>query len=284
MIKKKDTLFDVLTDDMERKKHLEKKWGVKMGVRDKIYLEDQLGPRLLCCDSGVDPTWFRAFFTHHRLKELDQEYRARREQEFAGKDIDQIGDWLRAEGDISSSSPESAASTPVKTVTSGKDTPKLTLELEEDVEGGEKSSKRRRLFEVVEESESDPLPLEFRHLRKSERIVKDEFYNTCGFLSGEGYSLQECFTAMVNVGNGMFGRHWKECSEKEDTFSADTAPDKLKLIEKLRQLEAQSLNIVVEEMQRGKEEGNMITHGSDSTTKRGVGQFIGQVSGWFLSS
>ena len=83
MIKKKDTLFDVSTDDMERKKHLEKKWGVKMGLRDKIYLEDQQGPRLMCCDSGVDPTWFRSLFTHHGLKELDQEYRARREQEFA---------------------------------------------------------------------------------------------------------------------------------------------------------------------------------------------------------
>ena len=168
-------LFDVSTDDVERKKHLEKKWGVKMGVRDKIYLEDQQGPRLMCCDSGVDPTWFRAFFTHHRLKELDQECRARREEEFAGKDIDQIGDWLRAEGEISSGSPESAAATPVKTVPSGENTPNLTLEPEEDVEGGEKSSKRRRLFKVVEESDSDPLPLEIRHLRKSERIVKDEF-------------------------------------------------------------------------------------------------------------
>ena len=281
MIKKKDTLFDVSTDDMERKKHLEKKWGVKMGVRDKIYLEDQQGPRLMCCDSGVDPTWFRAFFTHHRLKELDQECRARREEEFAGKDIDQIGDWLRAEGEISSGSPESAAATPVKTVPSGENTPNLTLE--EEVEGGRKSSKRKRLFKVVEESDSDPLPLEFRHLRKSERIVKDEFYNTCGALSGERFSLQECVTAVVTVGNGMFGRHWKESNEKEDTFSIDTAPDKLKLIEKLRQLEAQSLNMVVDEMHRGKEEGNIITHISDSTTKRGVGQFIGQVSGLLLS-
>ena len=33
MIKKKYMLFDVSTDDVERKKHLEKKWGVKMGVR-----------------------------------------------------------------------------------------------------------------------------------------------------------------------------------------------------------------------------------------------------------
>ena len=46
MIKKKYMLFDVSTDDVERKKHLEKKWGVKMGVRNKIYLEDQQGPRL----------------------------------------------------------------------------------------------------------------------------------------------------------------------------------------------------------------------------------------------
>ena len=50
----------------------------------------------------------------------------------------------------------------------------------------------------------------------------------------------------------MFGRHWKKSDEKEETFDVDTAPDKLNLIEKLRQIGAESLNMMVDEMQRGK--------------------------------
>ena len=43
----------------------------------------------------------------------------------------------------------------------------------------------------------------------------------------------------------------------------------------LRQVEAQSLRRVVGEMKRGKEEEHMLTHASDSTTRRMVGKFIG---------
>ena len=75
--------------------------------------------------------------------------------------------------------------------------------------------------------DSDPLPLEFRHLRVSERKVKDQYFTTCAELSGEGLSLQECITAMVTVGNGLFGRHWKKRDTKEKQFDVNTAPDKL---------------------------------------------------------
>ena len=55
LIHKKDKLFDFSTDDPNRKKELELIWGVKMGVRETLYLEDQRGARKMVCDSGVDP-------------------------------------------------------------------------------------------------------------------------------------------------------------------------------------------------------------------------------------
>ena len=64
----------------------------------------------------------------------------------------------------------------------------------------------------------------------------------------------------------------------KDSFDVETAREKIPLLEKLRQIEALSLSLVVEDMKKGQEAGHMITHASDSTTKRGVGQFIGQVS------
>ena len=78
----------------------------------------------MVCDSGVDPTFFRAFMRQQRLKERDEEYRARREEAVVGKTIEQIEEWLRSEGDIPSASPESVA-TPVRSAVPVTDTPQV---------------------------------------------------------------------------------------------------------------------------------------------------------------
>ena len=49
----------------------------------------------------------------------------------------------------------------------------------------------------------------------------------------------------------------------------------MRILEKLRQIEVQSLGLVGMEMERGKAEGQMLTLASDSTTRREVGKFIG---------
>ena len=107
--------------------------------------------------------------------------------------------------------------------------------------------------------------------------MKDDFYNTCANLSGQGFSLQESITAVVLVGNGMFGRSWRRFEDESETFSLNTAPERINVLDKLRQVEAKSLGLVVEAVMAGKEQGQMITHASDSTTKRETGSFIGQV-------
>ena len=74
----------------------------------------------------------------------------------------------------------------------------------------------------------------------------------------------------------MFGRkNWKKPESTTNLFDVDTAPLKLRIPEKVRQIEVQSLQLVCREMEREKEEGKMVTLASDSTTRKEVGKFIG---------
>ena len=95
--------------------------------------------------------------------------------------------------------------------------------------------------------------------------VRDEVYQTYAALSGQGLSLEESSSAIELVGNGLFGRKWSKAVGKQ-SFGKNTLPDKRSVIEALRQIEAQSLSLLVEDMRRGKEDGHMITLASDSTT------------------
>ena len=211
----------------------------------------------MSCDHGVDPVFFRAFMRNQRLKERNQEYKDKMREGLMGKTMEQVEYWLWSEGELPSS-PSSLESevTPLK------------QSVQDEIPVLAEHKGKRKLFIRTEECESDPLPPKFRHLRTSERKVKDDYYRTCEALSGEGLSLQECTTAVVTVGNEMFGRKWKKASDKEDSFDIDTAPDKINLLEKLRHIEAQSLCMVAEKMQEGMEMGDMVTNASDSTINR----------------
>ena len=104
------------TEDQTRKNRLNEEWGVKMGQRENLYLEDQRGPRLMEWDSGADPAWFRSLMQAQRLRQKDEEYRASTREALLGLTGEQVDDYFRAQGDIPSpSSPESVA-TPAKTI------------------------------------------------------------------------------------------------------------------------------------------------------------------------
>ncbi|QQP36986.1 Hypothetical protein FKW44_022261 [Caligus rogercresseyi] len=59
-----------------------------------------------------------------------------------------------------------------------------------------------------------------------------------------------------------------QCSSDE-VFDQDTVPSTRSIRAALQQIEAQSLCLVVEKLEEEKEKGKMITHASDSTTKKG---------------
>ena len=220
------------------------------------------------CDTGDGAVWYRAMMRSQRLKERhDLDYVRQREQSHRGKSMEEIEQMMLDSGEIpSSTSPESMAGTPVKNNPGAKATPVIPA--------GSKSKKRKLYTGSPEVQEGDIMPSEYRHVRESERIVKDSFYKTCANLSGNGMSVNESMTAVMEVANGMFGRDWKRATA--DQFDKDTLPEKIRVIQALRQIEAQSLSLVVQEIRKGADGGHMVTHASDSTTRRGVGQFIGQ--------
>ena len=140
----------------------------------------------------------------------------------------------------------------------------------------EAEKKKRRLYTDIVEAEGDQMPAHLRNIRDSERKVKDKFYHTCADLAGHGFGAEECSRAIVVVANGMFDRTWAVNSENSDTFDRDTAPGMKQIVDSLSKIEAQSLSLLVDHVNNNKVDGRMVTLASDSTTRRGVGQFQGQ--------
>ena len=69
--------------------------------------------------------------------------------------------------------------------------------------------------------------------------------------------MHETSTVVIEVANGMFGREWKSTTDSV-TFDLDTIPEKIRIVEGLKQIEVQSLNLVVQEMEVKKDQGHMI--------------------------
>ena len=133
------------------------------------------------------------------------------------------------------------------------------------------------IFEdTVQRDTDDLLPQTFQHIRISERKVRDEFYQTVANLTGKGLSTSESSLAIIEVGNTMFQRRWKTSNDFDEAFDIDTVPTNRNIRTALQQIEAQSLCLVVDKLEDEKQKGKMITHASDSTTKKGVGQFMVQ--------
>ena len=85
--------------------------------------------------------------------------------------------------------------------------------------------KKRKLYIEKVDTQIDPLPSEYRHIRSSVRKVRDDFYKTVANFFGEGLSLKEVSTAVIEVGNGMFGRKWKNPEDSEESFDIHTLPN-----------------------------------------------------------
>ena len=305
LVQKKDKLFEVATSCPKQKEDCELKWGVKMGEKEKIYLEDQRGARKMECDMGVDPVWFRARMKDQRLREKgDADYAAKRDEQNRGKSFEEIEQMMRDDGEIPMDPPsdlDSAPSTPVKSSVrpapadvpvcpaagdvpvcpAPGDVPACPAPADDPVCPAPSAvpslgTKKRRLYKEIEDNTDDPMPFKFKHIRDSERKVRDDFYQTCADLHGHGFGADECSSAVIIVANGMFGRNWRRFSDDKDMFDKDTAPGKKQVVESLSKIEAHSLSLMVNHVTTEKDGGRMITFASDSTTRRGVGQFQGQ--------
>ena len=260
-----DKLFDIAATTPEQLAACHDNWGVDMGPNEVQYLEDQRTTRLRICDNREDFVYLAVVLRRKRRLEREAAHRLAMEQQFQGESIDRIEELIFGEG---ISLTDSSADTPLK------------QDIQQPEEQVLRSGKRKRLFVDAEaESEAEKqhqIPAKYAHIRDGERKVKDTFYQTVGDLVGDGMSVPEACKAIVKVGKGMFGLGWKEFDEDSEVIDLDTLPDRRNIREKLDLLEVETLARAGDRVSEAAEEGKMITHAIDSTTKRRVGTFATQ--------
>ena len=225
---KANKLFDVYTEDKTRQAVCEEKeFGVKMSDNEFKYLEDMRGERKMECNNGVDPVWFTAVMRRQRKLEWEEAQRLEMETRFNFKSLDEIEASLTEQG-VALSSTDTSVDTPGNTPSKR---PRTGLHQEQE-------KAVRRLYVNADDNNNDPLPLEYRHLRDSERKVKDKVYTTVAALVGIGLSVTEASKSVVEVGQGLFDRkEWKEFGDNSDTFDQDSnIRDKLILIEAVKNI------------------------------------------------
>ena len=206
-----------------------------------------------------------------RLKEREEDSRKEMRQLFLTKSLEEITDMIEESEKVRQKKGRTSQED------SDDDEPSVNVDHanEPEVPGDVPQERKKRKYAKADHGD-DPLPSKFQCLRESERIVKDKLYYTCANLAGRGFSIPESADAIVMVGNGMFERSWKSNSEDKDVIDNNTMPTNKNIREKLSLIETQSLSLVADEVLQQSEDGRMITHAIDSTTKRRVGTFATQ--------
>ena len=147
-----------------------------MGAKELEYLEDQRTSRLQECDNKVDPVWWSA--NQRKLKELE-----RMEAWKASK-----GEQLSCADDIDMQDSGGEGGSDLKHPDDSPD--EYLPECESDGHDNEAknmgSSKKQRKFSVVTNESEDSLPADLRHVRNSERVIRDEIYECLPDLRGIG--------------------------------------------------------------------------------------------------
>lgn len=69
-----------------------------------------------------------------------------------------------------------------------------------------------------------PFPPESYHVRRTEKIVNDSYYETISALQGMGLSISKAMEAFITVANVFFHRQFKQPGAYEDIFDVDTLP------------------------------------------------------------
>ena len=257
MVQQKKTLFDIFPGDIGRMQKCEIEWGVKMSPADKVYYEDQKTERKQYCDRAVDPVWYAAVMRKQRLKERSSEAKKNMQSMMKYKSLEEIEGFLEENGDILEMSPRKKD-----------DDADIVFEKPQS-----KAEKRKN----SEDSSTDSLPVQYRHVRDSERKVKEEVYRAVADLKGKGMSLNEATQAVVTVANRLFDREWKvQEKEKKRSDLRDSMPSFRSVQEAMVLMETQALSQTVDRMEEGREDGKMVTHSIDSTTKKAIGQFAAQ--------
>ena len=259
---KVDLLYDVSTDNPSRAEVLAKEWGVTMGDNEWRYLRDQQTERKQKCISQVDPVWSKIKKRTLVGTKRRQTWDRNRDEQFTCASHEEMTDVAGPESSSSSQTEDSQDESDVATMSSDQG---RAADLGE-------SSKKKRRFSNTSTATGNRLPPDLRHVRTSERVVRDEVYEALADLTGIGLSFTEAQKAAARMSQ-LWECNWKVHDEEEDCYDLDTLPHQKNMRKAFRMIEAQGMACMVKELREAKNEGRMITHATDSTTKKGIGQF-----------
>ena len=286
LIAKKNKLYDVFCKDLSQRKKLESKYEIPMLEEDFKFLESMRTDRKAVCVSKVDIEW------HQKEKEIQGKiecYIKRQSCSSVSMSSSEVLSDEEANDDVFDE---------IQIQMIHDDNYLMDIEAEpinpkkkfRYLQPGEaihqisnirtRSSSSVSTFENDSTNEtSDDLPLKFRHIRKSERVIRDEVYLALAELDGHGFSYREGQLAIVVVANTLFGRAWKfpteedESEDREHIYDNDTLPTRKNIRKMLNNVEAYSMKIVGDKLMEAKESGATVTHATDSTTRKYVGSF-----------
>ena len=238
----KTSLFDISTEDDTRRKNLEKEYGVKMSDIEINFLEDQKTIRVGYCDNFVDRKWERQ--VKRKVQEMESLKKRKNDSSACLTPVDYPEDDL------------------------------IELDTKDDNYQPEEESvskSKKRKFSDEKISQTDLMPEAWRHIRKSERIIKPEYYKAVDTLKSKYHcSNSQAEAAVIITANTLFGGNWKFHNE-ENIINKDTAPSIRSVTESGKAFEALALKCIVDEMMSS--ESVVITYHDDSSKKKGTGSF-----------
>ena len=119
------------------------------------------------------------------------------------------------------------------------------------------------------------MPNKYRHVRESERKVREEIYSVMHLMSSKLHmTKRQIEGSIIAVANIVFDMDWKPFQPK-GVQDLNTLPSMKNILHTEPLLEAMALNAIMQEMM---EEGNTssITYPNDGSSMNGVGSFVVQ--------
>lgn len=247
--------MDIRTSDKDARKKQEEIHGVKETEDEEAFWQDQMiGKRVGHCETFVDRKWL-ALDT--RRKKDKESYLKRLEN--AEKEKKKL---------------EEKVEVPLEF-----DEVEMTCEENDEVymesEETTPCSKRRKRTNVLEGSLENrkSLPADFRHIRRSIKCVRPEYYTAVDRCISELHmSKEQAIGSTIIIAKELFNLKWKKFDDDEDTIDLDTVPDKKQIRTMGKAREALALNCLVEKIMSSDEKTTVVYH-DDGSKKQGAGSF-----------
>ena len=252
------------------------------------FLEDQRGPRKLYCDDVVDKQWKK---TAERKAKQEESFRKREERakqeakrmekiEFTDALVDEVFQDVcdRSEDDdkdieyvpIQEEEEEEEGEESRNIVTRKR---RYLQTEEEEGDGSEKTTSKRRRLETAETQISTDIPQEFRHLRKSIKSVKAEYYDTIIQLKTQFHcSDAQAVAGVILTGQKLFRLPWKFFDADKNVIDLDTAPSSVNNRREARVRELFVLAEIADKVMNS-DDKSTITYHDDGSRKQGTGSF-----------